>query len=127
MSGKAITLGQFFDFLTVRHRGDIHALAGHVVDQVIDEFNRPASTDYGAARVSPAEEEVALLFERWSQWLPDARKFLTAARDYMAASLWRRLGLRSGAERATGLPHRTHPSAAPSSAHRPARRQTAHR
>lgn len=94
MAGKAITLGQFFDFLTVRHQGDIHALTGHVVEQVIDEFNRPASTDFGAARVPPAEEEVVLLFERWGQWLPDARKFLTAARDYMAASLWRRLGLR---------------------------------
>lgn len=34
------------------------------------------------------------LFAMWRQWLPQARKFLPAARDYLAASLWRRVGLR---------------------------------
>lgn len=94
IAGKAFTLGRFFDFLVVRYQGDIHALTGHVVEQVIDEFNRPANPDYGAARVPPSVEEVQLLFARWGQWLPNARKYLPAARDYMAASLWRRLGLR---------------------------------
>jgi hypothetical protein len=52
--GKALALRSLFEFLVARHQGDIHALTGHVVGQVIDEFNRPASPDYGSARVPPA-------------------------------------------------------------------------
>jgi len=69
-------------------------LTGHVVIQVIDEFNRPAKADYGVMRVPPAEEEVDELFAAWRAWLPTARKYLPAARDYLAASMWRRAGLR---------------------------------
>ena len=36
------------------------------------------------------------LFSCWREALPDARKYLPAARDYLAASLWRRVGLRIG-------------------------------
>jgi hypothetical protein len=50
---KALALGSFFDFLVARHQGDIRVLTGHVVGQVIDEFNRPASSDYGSAPVPP--------------------------------------------------------------------------
>ena len=91
---KAWCLARFFDFLVERYQGDLHALTGHVVVQPVDEFNRPAKADYGAARVPPSEAEVEALFEAWRSWLPNARKFLPAARDYLAASLWRRLGLR---------------------------------
>jgi site-specific recombinase XerD len=91
---KALVLGNFFDFLVVRYQGDIHALTGHVVGQVIDEFNRPASSDYGSAPVPPGDEDVEMLFGLWRQHLPEARKFLIAARDYVVASLWRRVGLR---------------------------------
>jgi site-specific recombinase XerD len=91
---KAWALGRFFEFLVVRYQGDIHALTGCVVAQVIDEFNRPAQADYGVERVPPAEAEVEALFGEWRAWLPEARKFLPAARDYLAASLWRRAGLR---------------------------------
>jgi len=91
---KAWALGRFFEFLMVRYQGDIHALTGCVVAQVIDEFNRPANADYGVERVPPAEAEVEALFAEWRAWLPEARKFLPAARDYLAASLWRRGGLR---------------------------------
>jgi site-specific recombinase XerD len=93
--GKASTLARFFDFVTARYQGDVHALTGHVVVQPIDEFNRPASTShYGSPRVPPAGVEVDELFAGWRDSLVDARKYLPAARDYMAASLWRRLGLR---------------------------------
>ena len=34
------------------------------------------------------------MFDGWRDALPDSRKYLPAARDYLAASLWRRLGLR---------------------------------
>lgn len=65
-----------------------------VVTQPIDEFNRPAKSDYGAGRVPPPQEDVEELFTGWRQSLPGARKYLPAARDYLAASLWRRAGLR---------------------------------
>jgi len=95
VQGKAGAIGRFFDFLIIRYQGDIHALADSVVVQPIDEFNRPTNIETSrAARVPPRREEVELLFAAWSEALPDARKFLTAARDYMAASLWRRVGLR---------------------------------
>jgi site-specific recombinase XerD len=45
-------------------------------------------------RVPPAEVEVGQLFTGWRESLPHTWKFLPAARDYLAASLWRRAGLR---------------------------------
>lgn len=92
--GKAGSVARFFDFLQVRYQGDIHALTGVVVDQPIDEFNRPAKADYGAGRVPPPTEDVETLFTAWRESLPDTRKYLPAARDYVVASLWRRVGLR---------------------------------
>jgi hypothetical protein len=83
---KAWGIAEFFNFLIIRHQGDINALTGYVVEQVIDELNRPAQADYGAARVPPSEDDVEALFSQWSQWLPSARKFLPAARDYMASA-----------------------------------------
>lgn len=94
VQGKAWTLRQFFDFLIARYQGDVHALTGYVLLQPIDEFNRPAKADFAAPRVPPAEEEVERLFGCWGEALPHARKYLPAARDYLAASLWRRAGLR---------------------------------
>ena len=92
--GKAGSIARFFDFLLARYQGDIHALTGVVVDQPIDEFNRPAKTGYGAGRVPPPTEDVEALFTGWRASLPEARKYLPAARDYVVASLWRRAGLR---------------------------------
>ncbi|MEU8196299.1 tyrosine-type recombinase/integrase [Microbispora amethystogenes] len=91
---KAWAIAHLFDFLITRYQGDIQALTGYVVTQPIDEFNRPAKADYGKTRIPPSEEEVERLFTCWRDWLPTARKFLPAARDYLAASLWRRAGLR---------------------------------
>lgn len=92
---KAGTLARFFEFLIGRYQGEIHGLTGHLVVQPVDEFNRPAKADYGGSiRVPPTEDEVDALFRRWREALPEARKFLPAARDYLAASLWRRVGLR---------------------------------
>lgn len=96
VQGKAWTLARFYEFLVVRYQGDIHALTGPVVLQPIDEYNRPAKADYGIARIPPRKDEVEGLFGQWRQALPQARKFLPAARDYLAASWWRRVGLRIG-------------------------------
>lgn len=95
LESKAGTLSRFFDFLIARYQGDVHALTGFVLVQPIDEYNRPAKTgQYGSPRVPPQEEEIEQLFTRWRESLPGARKYLPAARDYFAASLWRRVGLR---------------------------------
>ena len=93
---KAWTVGRFFAFVEARYQADIHALTGCVVAQPIDEFNRPAKAGYGSSpsRVPPTVEEIDTLFNAWRDALPQARKFLPAARDYLAASLWRRVGLR---------------------------------
>lgn len=95
VKSRAGAIGRFFDFLIVRYQGDIHAIAGHVVTQPIDEFNRPARVHpRGVERIPPRDDEVDAFFEAWGAWLPSARKYLPAARDYLAASLWRRAGLR---------------------------------
>jgi site-specific recombinase XerD len=91
---KAWAVGHFFDFLIGRYQADINSLTGCVVTQPIDEHNRPAKADYGVARVPPSDAEVEALFTGWRDSLGETRKFLTAARDYLAASLWRRAGLR---------------------------------
>ncbi|MGW5062801.1 tyrosine-type recombinase/integrase [Streptomyces sp. NPDC004096] len=96
---KAGSIAQFFDFLIARYQGDVHALTGHVLVQPIDEFNRPAKADYGSRRIPPSSSEVGDLFTAWRTSLPSARKYLPAARDYFAASLWRRAGLRIGETR----------------------------
>lgn len=91
---KAGTLASFFDFVISRYQGDIHALTGVVVEQPIDEFNRQSGNTLGKVRVPPSDAEVEVLFAAWRASVPEARKYLPAARDYFAASLWRRLGLR---------------------------------
>ncbi|WP_424863871.1 hypothetical protein [Streptomyces sp. MMS24-I29] len=64
---KAWTLAQFFDFLIARYQGDIHALTGHVLVQPIDEFNRPAKSEYGTQRIPPSEAEANHLFSGWRE------------------------------------------------------------
>lgn len=93
-AGKAGAVAMFYDFVISRYQGDIHALTGVVVEQPIDEFNRQSGASLGKVRVPPSEAEVEGLFTKWRLSVPESRKYLPAARDYFAASLWRRLGLR---------------------------------
>ncbi len=65
-----------------------------LVEQPIDEFNRRSGALLGKVRVPPSDDEIDSLFAAWRGSIPQARKRLPAARDYFAASLWRRLGLR---------------------------------
>ena len=95
VAGRATALAKFYEFVIFRYQGDIHALFDQVVVQPIDEFNRPRAVAAAtAARIPPRVDEVRDLFEGWAESLPQARKYLPAARDYLAASLWRRIGLR---------------------------------
>jgi site-specific recombinase XerD len=93
-AGKAGMLSQFYDFVITRYQGDIHAITGVVVEQPIDEFNRQSDSRLSKVRVPPSDAEVDELFTGWRLSVTQARKYLPAARDYFAASLWRRLGLR---------------------------------
>lgn len=93
-AGKAGTIAQFYDFVIARYQGDIRALTGCIVEQPIDEFNRPPGRNQGEVRVPPSDAEVDHLFTQWRGSVALARKYLPAARNYFAASLWRRLGLR---------------------------------
>jgi len=95
LQGRAGMVARFFDFVINRYQGDIHAMFGYVVAQPIDEYNKPTNVAYASVvRVPPAVDEVRLLFDEWRSTLVNARKYLPAARDYLAASLWRRVGLR---------------------------------
>ncbi len=94
VQSKAWAVARFFNFLIDRYQAEIHAVTGFVVQQPIDEYNRPAKADVGSVRVPPVDDEIEALFGAWRASLPDVRKYLPAARDYFAASLWRRVGLR---------------------------------
>ena len=93
-AGKAGTLALFYEFMISRYQGRIHRAAGVLVEQPIDEFNRQSGASLGKVRVPPSDAEIETFFTSWRYSIPQARKYLPAARDYFAASLWRRLGLR---------------------------------
>ncbi len=93
-AGKAGMLAQFYAFVIARYQDDILGLTGVMVEQPIDEFNRQSGASLGKVRVPPSDAEVDELFAKWRLSVTEARKYLPAARDYFAASLWRRLGLR---------------------------------
>ena len=93
-AGKAGTLSLFYEFMLVRYGGTIRRATGVLLEQPIDEFNRQSGASLGQVRVPPSDEEIDSLFTAWRVSIPRARKYLPAARDYFAASLWRRLGLR---------------------------------
>lgn len=94
VAGKGYALAQFYEFLIDRYQQKIHAVTGHVVVQPIDEYNRPRRAENPARRIPPSDAQVEALFTAWGASVVDARKYLPAARDYFAASLWRRAGLR---------------------------------
>lgn len=93
-AGKAGVIAQFFDFAISRCQADINALTGWVIEQPIDEYNRQSGSSLGKVRVPPSDAEVDRLFGGRAASLQDERRFLPAARNYFAASLWRRVGLR---------------------------------
>ncbi|MDN5893464.1 MAG: site-specific integrase [Nocardioides sp.] len=93
-AGKAGVLAGFYEFVIARYEGTIRRSTGVTVEQPIDEFNRQPGASLGKVRVPPSDAEIDTLFAVWRESIPQARKYLPAARDYFAASLWRRLGLR---------------------------------
>ncbi|MFF7205360.1 tyrosine-type recombinase/integrase [Streptomyces sp. NPDC008141] len=85
---------RFYVFVQARYGRVVEEVSGRAVVQPVDEFNRPRRV-VTMVRVPPSAGEVEALFEAWRRSLPSAGAgFLPAARDYVAASLWRRVGLR---------------------------------
>ena len=66
-AGKAGAIAQFYDFLISRYLGDIRAATGVVVEQPIDEWNRPSGVSLGKVRVPPSDVEVTGFFDRWRE------------------------------------------------------------
>ncbi len=86
----------FYAFVETRHGAWIRETAGRPVVCPVDEFNRPRCLARVGVRIPPSPSEVESLFQAWRAQLPRTAGagFLAAARDYVAASLWRRVGLR---------------------------------
>ena len=93
-AGKAGALSVFYEFVIARYESEIRRATGVLVEQPIDAFNRQSGSSLGKVRVPPSDEEIDALFAAWRATVPQARKYVPAARDYFAASLWRRVGLR---------------------------------
>lgn len=93
-ANRAGAIAQFYDFTIARFQADINALTDFVIEQPVDEFNRQSGSSLGKIRVPPPDVEVEKLFTSWGASLESERRYLPAARNYFAASLWRRVGIR---------------------------------
>jgi integrase len=91
---KAASFAVFFEFLELRHRPDIHAATGFVVESPLDEVNRPRGGTSSRLRVPPSEREVDRLFTGWRAGMLAARKYAPAARNYTAMRLASLIGPR---------------------------------
>ncbi|WP_233606518.1 site-specific integrase [Micromonospora sp. Llam0] len=100
---RAQALTTYFAFLELRHKVEIHALTGRVVQCPIDEMNRPRGRKDARLRIPPSEAEVAQLFADWAGELATCRKFAPAARNYAAARLMAEVGLRINEARSLDL------------------------
>ena len=84
----------YFLFLELRHKVEIHALTGRVVQCPIDELNRPRGQTGAALRIPPSDAQVRCLFAGWRGELATCRKYAPTARNYAAARLMAEVGLR---------------------------------
>ena len=92
--GRAQALTTFFAFLELRHKVEIHAMTGRLVECPIDEMNKPRGRKQAALRIPPTEAGVKVLFAGWREELTSCRKFGPTARNYVAAQLMSQVGLR---------------------------------
>lgn len=99
VAGKAFGISVFFQYLELRHQVEIHAMTGELVQCPIDEMNRPRDAWALNVRVPPTDAELEKFFDGWRDHVTTARKFLPAARSYVAARLWSQVGLRIGETR----------------------------
>lgn len=92
---KAARIAEFYRFLELRYRGEIHELTGHVVTNPIDAVNRPVNSGEFTERVPPSPSDLGGFFTRWRDGLAGMRKWHTATRNYTMARLTGEVGLRA--------------------------------
>ena len=66
----------YFEFLELRHKVEIHAMTGRVVECPIDDMNRPRGSKDAKLRIPPRADEMAELFSGWAQeyrFVPEVR------------------------------------------------------
>ena len=100
---RAQALTTYFAFLELRHKVELHALTGLVVECPLDELNRPRGRKDARLRIPPSQTEVAQLFAGWIGELSTYRKFAPTARNYAAARLMAEVGLRVNEVRSLDL------------------------
>lgn len=91
---RAAALSVYFEFLEVRHKVELHAMTGRVVECPIDEMNRPRGSKDARLRIPPLRNEIGTLFTGWARELATCRKYAPTARNYAAARLMAEVGLR---------------------------------
>lgn len=91
---RAQALSTYFEFLELRHKVELHAMTGRVVECPIDEMNRPRGRKDARLRIPPTAEEISGFFAGWTAELASCRKFAATARNFVAAKLMAELGLR---------------------------------
>ncbi|WP_067480092.1 tyrosine-type recombinase/integrase [Nocardia amamiensis] len=99
----AQSLSTFFDFLEMRYRAELHAMTGTVITSPLDEMNRPRGRAEIGLRIPPVDAEIETLFTGWREELATCRKFATAARNFTAAQLISKVGLRINEARCLDL------------------------
>src|SRR5438034_556303 len=74
-TGRAAALTVYFQFLELRHKIELHNLAGRVIECPLDEMNRPRTSAGPQLRIPPAAAEIEQLFAGWRGELATCRKF----------------------------------------------------
>ena len=100
---RAQALGTYFEFLELRHKVELHAMTGRVVECPIDEMNKPRDRKDARLRIPPRAQEIGEFFSGWSAELASCRKFAPTARNYTAAKLMAELGIRVNEVRSLDL------------------------
>ena len=91
---RASAVSLYFEFLELRHKVELHAMTGRVVECPIDEMNRPRGSKDARLRIPPLSGEIKTLFAGWARELLTCRKFAPMARKYTATRLMADVGLR---------------------------------
>lgn len=100
---RAGALTTYFAYLELRHKVELHAMTGRVVECPIDEMNRPRGRKDAKLRIPPTEAEMTRLFAGWSAELASCRKYAPIARNYAIAKLMSTVGLRVNEARSLDL------------------------
>lgn len=95
MRNKLTAIDRYFAFLEQRYAGEIARRFGVAVESPVDPFNRPRHRGDFGLRVPPSNRALREFFARWRDGLEQARKPVTARRDYVMGKLTYISGVRA--------------------------------